>query len=129
MTAQYDIALNLKAALNPLVSGRVYRLIFPQPPAQPVWPAIRYTFVSVDPESTWCGDGGEQTANYRLQLDIVDLESKGFTSFNSLCDAVKSAIQSSLPNYFWESQQEDFDKETKTLRMVLEYTIHLSSFD
>jgi hypothetical protein len=123
MSTQNDIAIAIKASLNPLVSSRVYRLIFPQPPAAPVWPAIRYTFVSTTPEATWCDDTGEEGADYRVQIDVVDLESKGFSSFITLCNGVKLAMRNSVPLYHLETQLEDFDAETKTLRMILEYSV------
>jgi hypothetical protein len=127
MTTQSEIALIIKTALNGLVQNRVYRLIFPQPPAAPVWPAIRYTFVSTVPRATWCGDNGEAGAEYRLQIDVVDAESKGFTSFITFCNSVKSSIKAANVDYHLENQLEDFDEETKTLRMILEYSIFTSN--
>ena len=126
MTTQTDIALSIKSALNSLVSNRVYRLTFPQPPSVPVWPSIRYTFISADFEATWCGDAGEQGADHLIQIDVVDLESKGVSAFISLCNSVKSALKSATPQYHLTSQFEAFDEETKTLRMVLEYTVQNS---
>lgn len=126
MTTQTDISLAIKSALNSLVSNRVYRINFPQPPATPTWPAVRYTFISSDFEATWCGDAGEQGADHLVQLDIVDLESKGASSFINLGNSVKSALKSAHPEYHLSTQSEDFDSETKTLRMVLEYTIQNS---
>lgn len=122
-----DIAAALVTALRPTVSNRVYRNVFPQPPAAPVWPSIRYTFVSVASNQDICGDGGEETADYRVQIDVVDLESKGPTSFATLTDAVKSALAPLQPIYVHDSESENFDLDTKTTMLSMDYLIYPSS--
>lgn len=122
-----DIATALVAKLKPLVSGRVYRRKFPQSPALPVWPSIRYTFVSTTPGQDLCGDGGEETADFRVQIDVVMLESAGETAFSNLCTAVKTAMQDFRPIWVWDSDFEDYDPDTKTNRLTADYMVYLSS--
>jgi len=122
-----DIATALVAKLKPLVAGRVYRNVFPQAKALPVWPSIRYTFASTTPNQDICGDGGEETADYRVQIDVVMLESAGATAFATLCTAVKTAMQDFRPIWVWDSDFEDYDAETKTNRLSIDYMVYLSS--
>lgn len=127
MTSKADISAALVAKLKPLVSNRVYRNVFPQSPALPVWPSIRYTFVSTTPNQDLCGDGGEETADYRVQIDVVMLESAGATAFSTLCTAVKTAMQDFRPIWVWDSDFEEYDAETKTNRLSVDYMVYLSS--
>lgn len=122
-----DIATALVAALGPTVSNRVYRNVFPQAPSVPVWPSIRYTFISVAAIQDLCGDGGEETADYRVQIDLVDLESKGPTAFATLSATVKAALAPLQPIYVWDSESEDFDVETKTTRLSMDYLVFPST--
>lgn len=122
-----SIATALVVALSPLVADRVYRNVFPQPPSAPVWPSIRYTFVSVTGTQDICGDGGEETADYRVQIDLVDLESKGPTSFANLSVLVKAALATLQPIYVWESEFEEFDLDTKTNRLAMDYLVFPST--
>lgn len=127
MTTKADIALAIVNKLKTLVSNRVYRNTFPQAPAAPVWPSIRYTFISTTPNVDVCGDGGQETADYRVQIDVVDLESKGPTAFSSLGDSVRTAMRDLLPIYVWDGESEEYDVETKTNRLSLDYFVYLSS--
>ena len=127
MTSKADLATALVAKLRPLVGGRVYRNRFPQSPDVPVWPAIRYTFISTTANQDICGDGGEETADYRVQIDVVMLESAGATAFATLCTAVKTAMQDFRPIWVWDSDFEDYDADTKTTRLSADYMVYLSS--
>lgn len=127
MTTKTDIAVALAAKLKPLVAGRVYRNVFPQSPALPVWPSIRYTFVSTTANQDICGDGGQETADYRVQIDVVMLESAGPTAFAALCDSVKAAMQDFRPVWVWDSDFEQYDAETKTNRLSADYMVYLST--
>ncbi|MDP9991966.1 hypothetical protein J2W28_000994 [Variovorax boronicumulans] len=122
-----DIAAALVTALKPTVSNRVYRNVFPQAPSVPVWPSIRYTFASVAATQDICGDGGEETADYRVQIDLVDLESKGPTSFAALTALVKAALAPLQPIYVWDSEFEEFDLDTKTNRLAMDYLVFPST--
>lgn len=127
MTTKAQIGVAVVAKLGPIVGSRVHRLVFPQPPALPVWPAIRYSFVSVTVSPDICGDGGEETADYRLQIDVVSAEASGASAFSSLCASVRAAMATLLPTYVWDSEFEDFDAETKTYRLSADYLVYLSS--
>ena len=127
MTTKAELAVALVAKLRPLVSGRVYRRVFPQSPSVPVWPSIRYTFASTTPNQDICGDGGEETADYRVQIDVVMLESAGETAFSNLCTAVKAAMQDFRPVWVWDSDFEDSEPETKTNRLTIDYMVYLST--
>ena len=105
----------------------MYRNALPQLPAGPVWPSIRYTFISTAPNVDICGDGGQETADYRVQIDVVDLETKGPTAFSNLGDSVRTAMRDLLPNYVWDGEFEEFDAETKTNQLSLDYIVYLSS--
>lgn len=122
-----DIATAVVTALNPLVSNRVYRNVFPQAPATPIWPAIRYTFISVTASQDICGDGGEETADYRVQIDLVDREDKGPTTFADLSALVKAALAPLQPIYVWDSEFEEFDLDTKTNRLSMDYLVFPST--
>jgi len=122
-----DIAAALVTALAPVVANRVYRNVFPQAPSVPTWPAIRYTFASVSAVQDICGDGGEETADYRVQIDLVDLESKGPTSFANLSALVKAALAPLQPIYVWASEFEEFDLDTKTNRLSMDYLVFPST--
>lgn len=125
---KHDIATALVTALKPLVANRVYRNVFPQAPSTPpTWPAIRYTFISVTAVQDICGDGGEEVADYRVQIDLVDLESKGPTSFANLSALVKAALAPLQPIYVWDSEFEEFDLDTKTNRLSMDYLVFPST--
>ena len=122
-----QLSAALVTALKPTVSNRVFRNVFPQPPAAPVWPAIRYTFVSVTANPDICGDGGEEVADYRVQLDLVRLESDGMPAFSTLTATVKAAlIAANLPMQ-WDSEFEKYDAETKTTRLSMDYLVFPST--
>lgn len=127
MTNKADISLVVVTLLKPLVGNRVYRNVFPQAPAVPVWPAIRYSFPSVTPSQDLCGDGGEETSDYRLQIDVVMLESAGPTAFAALMAQVKAAMATLQPIYVFDNEFEEFDFETKTTRAAVDYLVYLSS--
>lgn len=129
MSDKTTISSAVVTLLGPIVSSRVYRNVFPQPPASPVWPAIRYSFPSVTPYADMCGDGGEEVADFRLQLDVVILESKGPSAFLNLCAQVKSAMATLAPIYVWDGDFEEFDLDTKTNKMTIDYVVYLSSED
>lgn len=122
MTIEADI----DTVLKPLVSNRVYGGIFPQPPERPVWPAIRRTLLGI-PDVDLCGDGGDETADARLQLDLVVTEAAGYTALRTLRALVMTAMRTLTPPAIWDGEQYDFDEETRTHRCVLDYLIYPST--
>ena len=98
--------------------------MFPLTGALPVWPAIRYTFISVTPSVTICGDGGDATADTRIQLDIVDTT---FTAARALRLQVMTAMQTFVPPAVFENSFSSYDEQTKTYREQLDYVTYASS--
>lgn len=120
-----SLETELFAVLKGLVSNRVYPLTFVQPSGSlPVWPAIRYTLVSVVPEEDLCGDGDDETATARVQLDVVD---KTYAGARALRLSVMSAMRAFIYPARLAASADTYDDETKTHRVILDYTIHGSS--
>jgi hypothetical protein len=117
-----NIEETLKLALGGLVGGRIYPTIFPQAPATPVWPAIRYVRVSTSVFEDLCGEGDDDSHDVRVQLDIV---AEGFVAARTLRDQVRIAMKSVAVLASGEFQ--DFDPETKTHRRTLDYIFYESS--
>lgn len=112
-------------ALGPLVGSRVAPVTFPQPPAVPTWPAIRYTFVDTVPVIDLCGDGDDSTAFVRVQIDVV---AKEFKQVRALRLQVMAAMALFSPPAILEiSASGGFDTETKTFREILDYSLHGST--
>lgn len=115
----------LFADLRPLVNGRVYPSVFPQPVSGlPVWPAIRYSFVSTVPIEDLCGDGDDSTADVRVQIDVVALT-------YSAMRALRLQVMEKMRYFFLPARlslsMEDYDDATKTHRAILDYSLHGSS--
>lgn len=126
--SQLSISKELKAALAPLVGQRVYARTFMQPSGQlPEWPAIRFVFVTPEIDDDICGDGGDDTANWNLQIDVVLGFKKGETAFQQLRQEVMAAIAALGAHYAWSGQREEFDADTKTNRCSLDYVVYQSS--
>lgn len=119
-----SLEADLFAALKSLVGNRMSPNEFPQSPAVPVWPAIRYTFVDTIPEVDVCGDGDDDTATPRVQLDVV---ATTYTAARALRLQVMAAMRTFSPPAIIESSSGLYDAETKTFREILDYTFHGSS--
>ncbi|WP_056668894.1 DUF3168 domain-containing protein [Rhizobacter sp. Root1221] len=124
-----DMLAAVVAALTPLVGGRVYARLFPQPinAAAPTWPAIRITVIDAVPSESICGDGGEDTADYRLQLDVVTDAAKGGIELSQLRSQVLTAMRALGPEFIWAAENEFDEAATKTARVSLDYVVYLSS--
>lgn len=114
---------DLEALLKPLVGNRVSEDTFPQPPAVPVWPAIRYSFNGV-PIVDVCGDGDDATAERSIQLDVV---AENRTAARALRLQVMAAMRTFAPPAILNNDISTFDAETKTFRRILRYTLHGST--
>lgn len=115
------VAQKLFAALRALTADRVYPDTFPQ---DYLWPAIRYTLISAVPGETVCGDGEDETADYRVQIDGVartDLQR------DTLRAAIRSAMREFSPPAICIAWENSYDPETKAYRARLDYLIHPSS--
>jgi hypothetical protein len=114
---------SLFSALKSLVGNRVAPVVFPQPPARPTWPAIRYT-IDTTPVVDICGDGDDSTADVRVQLDVVATE---HAAVRSLRLQVLAAMDAFTPPAILQFSTGEYDPETKTYREILQYLVHGSS--
>ena len=119
-----SIENDIFSALKTLVGNRISPDIFPQPPAVPTWPAIRYTIISDVPFSDLCGDGDEDTPEKRVQFDLV---ASTFAAVRSLRLQVRAAMKMFDPPCLLEISSSEFDAETKTYREIMDYSFHASS--
>lgn len=119
-----SLETDLFATLKSLVGNRVAPVEFPQPPARPTWPAIRYTIVSTTPIQDLCGDGDDDTSDHRVQLDVV---AEGFEAARLLRLQVMDAMRSFPVPARLENSISTKDATTKTYREILEYLIQGST--
>lgn len=113
---------DLYAALKSLVGNRVASK-FPQPPATPTWPAIRYT-ITRNAIVDVCGGGDDDTAEATVILEIVATTE---TACRSLRLQVLTAMESFNPPAVPGFSHGDDDPETKTWREIQEFSLHGSS--
>jgi hypothetical protein len=127
MTTQAQLLTAVVAALRPLVGNRVYTRTFLQPSGLPTWPAIRLSVVSAVPYPDACGDGGDEGADFRLQVDVAHAASAGETAIQTLRASVKAAMTALGAEYAWAGEFNDYDEATKTNRVALDYLVYLST--
>ena len=123
MTLQ-DILSDVMTALRPLVGNRAYTFTFPQGAS---WPAIRVSTISATPSPALDGDGGDEGADFRLQVDVVTKADDGQTAHSCLRADVMQAIGGLGSAYQWDGQREDFEATTRTFRTSLDFVVYLSS--
>lgn len=116
-------------ALGPLVSNgsvhRCYPDVFPQPPAVPVWPAIRYSVISGEVFPDICGSGADQTDDVLVQIDAV---APTGTARDALRLSIRNAMSTFQPPATLQGvPREEYDAETKTYRASMDYVIYGSS--
>jgi len=119
-----SLEADLFSALKSLVGNRMSPDTFPQPPAVPVWPAIRYTFVSNVPFVDLLGDGDDETSEPHVQLDVV---ATSFSAVRSLRLQVMAAMRTFAPPAILQNTTSEYDSETKTYREIMEYSFFGSS--
>lgn len=110
-----NVGDTIKAALSSLAGGRVTPNKFDQAP-QPVWPAIRYTVASRDPDVTIDGTDTGDSDDVRVQIDFVATD---YTAAKALRDQGVSALQSAT--CVRAGEFETYDTETKTHRFVVDF--------
>jgi len=118
------IEASIFTALGSLVGNRVYPVTFPLTGSPPVWPAIRYSIISVTPSVTICGDGGDETADTRIQFDIV---ATTFSAVRALRQQLMTAMQTFAPPAVFENSFSSYDEQTKTFREQVDYVTYASS--
>lgn len=110
--------------LRDLVDNRCYPNTFPQPPERPVWPAIRYT-IAVDANVDLCrNDNVDETDEYTAQIDVV---AQSYGAAKALRNQVVDALAMLEPPAVREFERETYDTDTKTHRVILEYSFHQST--
>lgn len=114
-------------AIKSRVSNRAYVNLFAEPAQEPTWPAARVSVISPIPDVDICGDGGEETADFRVQIDLVVEEASGYSSLKSLQTLVMADMAAFTPPAIWDSARFEFDEETRTHRCSLDYLIYQSS--
>lgn len=122
-----SIEEDVRDAIKPHVSNRAYMNAFAQSPTVPVWPAARVTVVTLVPDVDLCGDGGEVTAEHRIQIDLVVAESAGYSTLKTLQAAVMATMQTFDPPAILDAVRGEYDDETRTHRSSIDYLIHPSS--
>lgn len=127
MTTQAQLLTAVAAALRPLVGNRVYTRTFLQPSGLPTWPAIRLSVISAVPYPDACGDGGDDAADFRLQIDVALAASSGETALQILRAQVMTAMAGLGAEYVWDGEFNDFNEATKTNRVALDYLVYLSN--
>lgn len=119
------IEADLFTTLGPLVSNRVKPVTFLLADGTlPVWPAIRYEFITDVPAISTCGNS-ETAADIRVQIDPVHTT---FVGMRALKLNVIAAMRTfSPPAVLQDGGGEDYEAATKTYRARLDYIIHQSS--
>lgn len=120
----HGVLVSVMSALRPLVGNRVTTFVFPQGGK---WPAIRVSVISATPAPDLCGDGGDEGADFRLQLDVVTESGAGETAHGTLRAQVMAAMANIGPHVIWDGQFSGFDEPTRTFRTSLDYMIFLST--
>jgi hypothetical protein len=120
MTLEAD----LFTALTSIVDGRVFPENFPQEDYRPIWPAIRYSLVSVTEPIALCGDTQDEAPDTRVQLDLV---APTFAEARALRLEILTAMAAFLPPAIKENDFSGFDHTTKTYRVTLDYVVYKSS--
>lgn len=124
MSAESEITAALRAIPDfALAGGRfaVHQDVFPQPPAVPAWPAVRFNRVSGATYLDVCGDGGEDTDDIRFQVDVV--VSTTADARNDLMRRVRAALAEAR-FYAQGPSTNDWDAETKTFRATIDVTTY-----
>lgn len=115
------------AALNPLVSDRVWAVSFPQQPL-PEWPAIRFTPVGGAISADVCNGGSADTDDILVQVDYVatTYEEAGALSVQGRA-ALQAISQAGLNVAASSAEIHDYDAETKTYRVIQDFLFSGSS--
>jgi len=119
-----SLETKIVTALTSLVGGRVYASTFPQQPATPITPAILFTFVSSEINADICGDGGDATANTRIQVDVY---SATFDSARALRLQVLTAMALITPPTLWEGGFGSYEPDLKLHRCSMDFIHYPSS--
>lgn len=118
----------LGTLLGPLVAGGYHPVDFAQPKhGRPQWPAIRGVQVGGERFTDICGDGDDDNATPRVQLDIVSTKAAGYTAHDALRRLVLAAMKTFPVPATVELELEQTDDETETYRSIVDYSLHGSN--
>lgn len=110
-----------------LAGGRyaVYPDVFPEAPAMPVWPALRYTLAGGTIYPDLAGSGDEDGDDVRVQIDAVAATS---LARRELWNAVRDAMKGLDPPAVLQAPAVfSYDSETKTWRAMGDFILYSSS--
>lgn len=110
-------------ALSPLVGGRVHAVTIPQEPKTPITPAIVFSFPSDAVTPDICGDGGDATADTRIQVDVYSTD---FDSARALRLQVLAAMALITPPTLWQGGFGSYEPDLKLHRCSMDF-IHFPS--
>lgn len=103
----------------------IWPVEFPEPARySPQWPAIRYTFVDSVPVQDLVGDGDDDTADVRVQIDVVDTT---YSGVRLLRLQVMDVMRNFLPPSTLQLSTDEKDSATDTYRCILDYLVNPSS--
>lgn len=105
------------AILNNLIAGKAHAEVIPQ--SWKTFPAIRYTFPSITPVSTICGES--DLDSFRIQLDIYGPE------YDPLISIRKQIINAFRDNFQHAERINEltmYEDDVKMYRRMLEYSIY-----
>jgi hypothetical protein len=109
--------------LEIFVDGRAYPNVIPAPDSgNAIYPVIRYTHVGTEIDPDLCGDGDADTVRY--QIDIIDTSYAGAILIR---DLVREGMRTHASPAVLEDSAAEYDAETKTHRIRMDYVIYLSS--
>lgn len=118
----------LATLLGPLVLGRYHPVQFAQPKTGgPRWPAIRGVQVGGERFPDICGDGDDDNATPRVQIDIVSSIAAGYAAHNALRQQVLAAMKTFPVPANVELELEQTDEDTETYRSIVDYSLHGSN--
>lgn len=108
------------SALKDLVGGRCYPLTFEQPKgkALPTWPAIRYVVLSSDSAPDICGTDDVTSDDVLVQIDLV---ASSYSEVLALQAQAIDALQAASEPNTRERTSQEYDVETKTYRVSMDY--------
>ena len=120
-----NIGDDLFDTLKGLVANRVRPDHFPQAPATPIWPAIRYQIISGQNFATINDDGTYETDDVRIQIWLVASSSR---AREVLWEEVRAAMKTFYPPAWLQGPPtSESNADAKTYAYTVDYIVHGSS--
>lgn len=105
----------IKAALDPVVGGRVFFQVMPS--SQATFPVIVYRTINTDPNNTICGASDEDA---RVEINLVSNDSMHVVQ---LRPAVFDAIEAVFAGAERVTDFDGYEPDSKLYRRIIEYTL------